>query len=84
MFGVPLSGPARIFCNNKLVVINSSHPDSALKKKHCSIAYHKVREAIAAHKQLVYYEKTETKLADLLTKTLHHLKRLLLIDTILS
>ena len=57
MFGVPLSGPARIFCDNKLVLINSSHPDSALKKKHCSIAYHKVREAIAAHKELVYYEK---------------------------
>ena len=84
MFGVPLSGPARIFCNNKLVVINSSHPDSALKKKHCSIAYHKVREAIAAHKQLVYYEKTETNLADLLTKPLHHLKQLPLIDAILS
>ena len=84
MFGVPLSGPARIFCDNESVVINSSHPDSALKKKHCSIAYHKVREAIAAHKQLVYYEKTETNLADLLTKPLHHLKQLPLIDAILS
>ena len=79
-----LLGIGRIFCDNKLVVINSSHPDSALKKKHCSIAYHKVREAIAAHKQLVYYEKTETNLADLLTKPLHHLKRLPLIDAILS
>ena len=59
MFGVPLSGPARIFCDNESVVINSSHPDSVLKKKHCSIGYHKVREAIAAHKQLVHYEKTD-------------------------
>ena len=84
MFGVPLSGPARIFCDNESVVINSSHPESALKKKHCSIAYHRVREAIAAGKQLIYYERTGTNLADLLTKPLHHLKRLPLINAILS
>ena len=65
-------------------MINSSHPDSALKKKHCSIAYHRVREAIAADKLLVYFENTGTNLADLLTKPLHHLKRLPLIEALLS
>ena len=84
MFGVPISGPARVFCDNESVVINSSHPDSALKKKHCSIAYHRVREAIAANKILVYFEKTGTNLADLLTKPLHHLKRIPLIEALLS
>ena len=42
MFGVPLNGPSRIFCDNESVVINGSHPESALKKKHCSIAHHRV------------------------------------------
>ena len=84
MFGVPINGPARIFCDNESVVINSSHPESALKKKHCSIAYHKVREAIAAGKQLIYYENTATNLADLLTKPLSYMKRVPLIDAILS
>jgi hypothetical protein len=42
MFGVPLQGPARVFCNNKSVIKSSSFPESALKKKHCSKAYNKV------------------------------------------
>ena len=75
MFGVPLSGPARIFCNNESVVKSSSFPESTLKKKHCSIAYHKVREAVAAGKQLIYYEHTSSNLvADLFTKVLSHSK----------
>ena len=50
MFGVPINGPARIFCDNESVVINGSYPESSLKKKHCSIAFHRVREAVAAGK----------------------------------
>ena len=84
MFGVPLNGPSRIFCDNEAVVINGSHPDSSLKKKHCSVAYHRVREAIAAGKQLIFYETSGTNLADLLTKPLSHIKRLPLIEAILS
>ena len=33
MFGVPIDGEARVLCDNESVVINSSHPESALKKK---------------------------------------------------
>ena len=47
MFGVPIDGPSNVFCSNLYVVRNSAFPDSPLKKKHCSIAYHKVRESIA-------------------------------------
>ena len=48
MMGIPIDGPANVFCDNKSVVTNSTVPTSTLKKKHNSIAYHRVREAVAA------------------------------------
>jgi hypothetical protein len=48
MFGVPIEGPANVFCDNKSVATNSTVPTSTLKKKHNSIAYRRVREAVAA------------------------------------
>ena len=70
MLGVPLEGPARLMCDSQSVVMNSSFPESVLKKKHCSIAYHLVREAIAANVIHVYWERSKTNLADLFTKVL--------------
>ena len=40
MFGVPLPNPANTYCDNESVVNSSTFPESRLKKKHCSIAYH--------------------------------------------
>jgi hypothetical protein len=40
MFGIPIDGPANVFCDNKSVVTNASVPTSTLKKKHNAIAYH--------------------------------------------
>jgi hypothetical protein len=48
MLGLEVDGPAMMFGNNKSVVINTSMPLSQLKKKHNSVAYHRVCEAIAA------------------------------------
>ena len=45
MFGVPIDGPADVFCDNQSVVTNVSIPSSVLNKKHNSICYHSVREA---------------------------------------
>ena len=84
MMGVQLSGPARVMCDNQSVVISGSFPESTLKKKHCSIAYHKVREAVAAEKILIYYENTDSNIADLFTKVLTANKRWPLIQGILS
>ena len=84
MFGVPISGPARVFCDNESVVKSTSTPESRLKKKHNSIAYHRIRESIASGTILVYYERTESNLADLLTKVLTPNKRKPLIDGLLS
>ena len=82
--GVPLIEPARVMCDNQSVVISGSFPESTLKKKHCSIAYHKVREAVAAGKILIYYENTASNIADLFTKVLTTNKRWPLIQGVLS
>jgi hypothetical protein len=71
MMGIPIAGPSYIYCDNNSVVINSSSPASTLKKKSNSIAYHCVRESVAADEQRVAYESTHTNLADLLTKPLN-------------
>jgi hypothetical protein len=70
MMGVQLDGPANVFCDNNSVVINSSVPESTLKKKHVSICYHRVREACAMKMIRISYENTKTNLADCLTKNL--------------
>lgn len=69
-FGVPLDGPAYTFCDNQSVVSNSTRPESPLKKKHCAVAYHRVREACAAGTIIITHVKSEENLADLLTKPL--------------
>ena len=70
MFGVPVDGPADVYCNNAGVVKNASVPESMLSKKHNAINYHAVREAVAAGILRVGKEDGETNLADLLTKIL--------------
>eukprot|EP00957_Ditylum_brightwellii_P049795 3775665-Ditylum_brightwellii.AAC.1 len=47
--GVPLDGAANVFCDNEPVVKNTSMPESTLKKKHISICYHMICEAVAAN-----------------------------------
>jgi len=70
MFGIPIDGPTNVFCDNQAVVKNTTVPESMLKKKHNSIAYHRVREAVAAGTMRIAYENTKTNLADLFTKLL--------------
>jgi len=70
MFGVPIDGAANVFCDNKSVVTNATVPTSTLKKKHNSIAYHRVREAVAAGVLRIAKVHTTENLADLLTKPL--------------
>ena len=75
MLGIPIEGPVRILCDNQSVVINGSFPESVLKKKHCSIAYHIVRETVAAGIAEIYWEDGKTNLADLFTKVLPEVVR---------
>jgi hypothetical protein len=80
MFGIPIDGPANVFCDNEAVYKNTSRPESVLKKKHHSIAYHRSREAVAAGVIRVAKEDTKTNLSDLFTKLMSAPTRLGLID----
>ena len=70
MMGVEIDGPCNVFCDNNTVVLNSSIPESMLKKKHAAINYHRMREAIAAGVIRIAKEDTATNISDLLTKCL--------------
>ena len=70
MFGVPIDGPADMFCDNESVVKISTSPSSTLSKKHNAICYHKIRESAAAGTIRVAKEDGKTNLADLFTKAL--------------
>ena len=75
MYGVPIDGPANVFCDNNGVVKNTSLPESTLQKRHNAINYHVVREAAAAGILRVGKEDGATNLADLLTKCVDGVKR---------
>ena len=60
MMGVEIQGPTSIFCDNDLVVKNAANPESTLKKRHNAIAYHRVRESIAARTVKVSKEAGKT------------------------
>jgi hypothetical protein len=70
--GVDLDEPTLMLGDNMYVVLNTSVPSSVLKKKHNAIAYHRVREAIAAKVMRFAYVKSEENVSDILTKPLSH------------
>jgi hypothetical protein len=84
MMGILITGPTNGFCDNKSVVLNSVIPQSALQKKHNSIAYHKVRESVAAEAIQIAHEKGEFHLSDVLTKVLAAKKFKMCVQCILS
>ena len=80
MFGVPIDGAAAVFCDNEAVYKNTVMPESVLKKKHHSIAYHRCREAVANKTIKVAKEGTETNLSDVFTKLMSAPRRRFLLD----
>ena len=80
MFGIPIDGPANVYCDNEAVYKNTVIPESTLKKKHHSIAYHRCREATAAGTIRVAKQGTEKNLADLFTKVLTSTRRTFLLE----
>jgi hypothetical protein len=82
--GIPLQGPANVFCNNLSVVESSTQPERTLNEKHNGIAYHKTRESVASGMLRIAYEPTATNLADILTKPLPHERRVTLMDLFMN
>ena len=72
MLGIPCVGPAYIYGDNQSVLANTTVPDSVLKKKSQSIAYHFVREGCARDEWRMAYVNTHENESDLLTKLLPH------------
>jgi hypothetical protein len=70
MMGIACEEPAYISGDNQSVLYNTSIPDSTLKKKSQSIAYHFVREGSARDEWRTSYVSTHENEADLLTKML--------------
>lgn len=68
MFGIPLSGPTKVFCDNDAVVTNATYAESTLCRKHTSIAYHRCHEAQAAGYVQIGFHEGRTNPADVLTK----------------
>ena len=64
MIGIPIEGPTCIYGDNQSVLANTTIPDSTLKKKSQSIAYHFVHKGAASDEWRTSY------VADLLTKQL--------------
>ena len=75
MFGVPISGPTEVFCDNNSVVLNSSNVESKLNKKNNSLAYHYTRWSVAAEIIRVGWIDGKENLADVFTKILPVLVR---------
>jgi hypothetical protein len=69
MFGVPIEGPANVFCDNNGVVKNMTIPESMLRRRiMLSITVRYVRQL--PQKAYVRKEDGMTNLADLFTKVL--------------
>jgi hypothetical protein len=83
MFGVPINGSMKTYCDNQGVIKNVSIPESALSKKHNAVNYHAVHEAVAAQIMQVAKEDGESNVADLLTKPLTKQHRMTLLRSIL-
>ena len=70
MLGVPVEEQSTLLGDNMSVVLNTTIPSSALKKKHLSCSFHHIREIIASG--IVRYGHVESteNVADLFTKPL--------------
>ena len=73
--GILLADPCFVYGNNKYVLYNTSLPESTLKNKINSIAYHTVREGFLTIEWLTGYEPIDTNVSEFLNKPFHGGKR---------
>ena len=66
--GVPVQKKSFMFGDNQAVVQNSSIPHSSLNKRHNALAYHRVREMIAAKILGYYWIDGKSNPADIVSK----------------
>ena len=69
MMGIPLEHCCYVYGDNKSVLYNTTLPESTIKKKANSIAYHYVREGCARDEWRTAYIKSSDNCADICTKS---------------
>ena len=69
MMGCPIDGPTHMLADNMSVVHNCSTPESMLKKKSNSVAYHFCRERAAARIVSIGWVPPYRNIADMFTKS---------------
>ena len=72
--GVPIKSKSFRFVNNRSVVTSAILPHSSLSKRHNILAFHRVREAIAANIVDFHWIQFEYNLSDMLSKHWEHIK----------
>ena len=80
MLGVKVEKESLLLGDNMSVVLSTTLPSSQLKKKHNTIAYHRVREANAAGIIRFTHLDSKKNIADIMTKsvdkaTFYHLTK---------
>ena len=74
MMGIPVNNPAFIHGDNKSVLWNTTVPESTLKRKSSSVAYHFVREGVSKDMWRTSYINTSENVADVFTKVISSIK----------
>ena len=70
--GVPITTKSFLFGDNRSVVTSATLPHSTLTKRHNILAFHRVREAIAAKLMAFYWIQSAYNLSDMLSKHWDH------------
>ena len=66
--GAPIGAKSFLFGDNRSVVTSATLPHSTLTKRHNILAFHRVREAIAAKLMAFYWIQSAYNLSDMLSK----------------
>ena len=66
--GIPINEKSYLFGDNASVVISGTTPQSALRKRHSLLCYHRVREAVASEMMVFSHMPGDSNPADIVSK----------------
>ena len=81
--GVSIKSKSYMFGDNRSVVTSATLPHSTLRKRHNILAFHRVREAVAAKIIDFHWIQSECNLSDMQSKHWEHIKIFQMIQKLL-